>query len=355
MSQSANPHMIKLTKLIITLCVLSASLPIYAQDDRDTLTDCRVSMIVSDRPALLKIDGMTVPEPLKEGDLIAIVTPAGAAANHDYNRMVSILESMGYRAYVAPHAKGHHGSYSGTVMERLSDLTDALTNPEVKAIICTRGGYGAVHLLDQLDQLPIADNPKWLVGFSDISALHALMSRHGIASLHGPMGINLKYHDGSLSPSCEALFAILGGKHISYEIEPNSLNRHGESIGRLVGGNLAVLDGLIGTRFDVLKPGTILFIEDVAEPIYKIERQLYQLKLSGVLENLAGLIVGDFTDTTADDNYRTMEAMIRDMVEEYDYPVAFGVPAGHARVNIPLILGSPVMLEVSDEGTIITQ
>lgn len=347
--------MIRLTNFIITLVILCASTAVHAQVDCDTLTDRRVSMIVSDRPALFKYDDMIVPDPLKEGDLIAIVTPASAASHCDYNRMVSIIESMGYRAYVAPHAKGHHGSYSGTVEDRLSDLTDALTNPEVKAIICTRGGYGAVHLLDKLDELPIADNAKWMVGFSDISALHALMARHGVASLHGPMGVNLKYHDEALSPSCQALFAILEGMHLTYEINPNPLNRQGETMGRLVGGNLAVLDGLIGTRFDVIKPGTVLFIEDVAEPVYKIERQLYRLKLSGVLENLAGLIVGDFTETTGDENYRAMEVMIRDMVKDYDYPVAFGVPAGHARVNIPLILGSPVMLEVTDEGTIITQ
>lgn len=321
----------------------------------DTLTDRRVTMLISDRPAIFPSETVVVPAPLKEGDLVAIVTPASDAPHYDYDRMVRIIESMGYRAYVSPHAAGRHGSYSGTVKERLDDMTAALMDPQVRAIICTRGGYGAVQLLESLDRLPIADDPKWMVGFSDVSALHALMARHGVASLHGPMGVNLKYHDGDLSASCKALFALLAGEHATYEIDRHSLNRQGETMGRLVGGNLAVLDGLIGTRFDVIRPGTILFIEDVAEPIYKIQRQLYRLKLSGVLENLAGLIVGDFTETSGDANYRSMEAMIRDMVKDYDYPVAFGVPAGHARVNIPLILGAPVMLEVTDEGTIITQ
>lgn len=326
-----------------------------ADEQCDTLTDRRVTMYLSDRPSIIESETMITPDPLEEGDLIAIVTPASAASHYDYDTMVRIIESMGYKAYVGPHAKGHRGSYSGSDENRLADLTDALTNPDVRAIICTRGGYGAVHLLEDLDRLPIADDPKWIVGFSDISALHALMARHGVVSLHGPMGCNLKYHGGELSPSCQAMFDILAGRRATYEIQSHSLNRNGESMGRLVGGNLAVLDGLISTPFDVIRPGTILFIEDVAEPIYKIERQLYRLKLSGVLENLAGLIVGDFTETSGDENYRTMEAMISDMVKDYDYPVAFGVPAGHARVNIPLLLGSPVMLEVSDEGTVITQ
>ncbi|MBD5255480.1 MAG: LD-carboxypeptidase [Barnesiella sp.] len=312
-------------------------------------------MYISDRPAIIESDRIVTPPSLRPGDMIAIVTPASAAPGYDYSGMVRIIESMGYNAYVAPHARGRSGSYSGTKSQRLSDLSEALTNPEVRAIICTRGGYGAIHLLDDLDELPLADDPKWIVGFSDISALHALMQRHGIASLHAPMGCNLKYHSGELSPSVKAMFAMLEGKHATYEINHNSLNRNGETMGTLVGGNLAVLDGLISTRFDVIRPNTILFIEDVAEPVYKIERQLYRLKLSGVLENLAGLIVGDFTETHGDENYRAMEIMIRDMVKDYDYPVAFGVPAGHARVNIPLILGAPVMLEVSDEGTTITQ
>lgn len=343
--------------IISSFLLLSAFTTLRADEKCDTLSDRRVTMYIEDRDLMLSPGNVTVPAPLEPGDLIAIVTPASAASGYDFNTMVRIIESKGYKAYVSPHAKGRSGSYSGTKANRLADLSDALTNPEVRAIICTRGGYGAVHLLDELDELPIADDPKWVVGFSDISALHALMQRHGIASLHGPMGCNLKYHGGSgeLSPSVEALFDILAGKNATYEINPNPLNRNGETMGRLVGGNLAVLDGLISTPFDVIKPNTILFIEDVAEPIYKIERQLYRLKLSGVLENLAGLIVGDFTETHGDENYRGMETMIHNMVKDYDYPVAFGVPAGHARVNIPLILGAQVMLEVTDEGTIITQ
>ncbi len=336
---------------ILMLSILAAAADVAAQELADTLTDNRVTMYISDRSPLLPADNVIIPEPLKEGDLIAIVTPASEAVNADFARMVQILESEGFKAYVSPHANGQDGEYSGTVEERLSDLTDAILNPEVKAILCTRGGYGSVHLLAGLDSLPIRDNAKWLVGFSDISAIHALMSHHGIASIHGPMGIHLKLQDSVPSPSCQALFEMLKGRHITYEIDHNPLNRTGETYGRLAGGNMAVINGVVSTPFDVIKPGSILFIEDVDEPVYKIQRQLYQLRLSGVLENLAGLIVGDFTGT----DEQGMKEMIHEMVAGYDYPVAFGVPAGHAEVNIPLVLGAPIMMEVTDEGTTIIQ
>ncbi|MCM1292424.1 MAG: LD-carboxypeptidase [Bacteroides sp.] len=340
-----------LTTVLMALCAFSA---VVAQTRVDTLQDRRVKMYLTDRRSLIPADDVVVPEPLAEGDLIAILTPAADASNYDYKRMAEIIESMGYRCRVMPNADSRDGYYGGTVEERMSDMREALLDPDVKAIICSRGGYGVVHLLAGLDSLPIADNPKWVVGFSDISALHSFMVSHGIASIHGPMGVNLKYHDGELSASCKALFDILSGSHATYEIEPHCYNRNGEVIGKLVGGNLSVIAGLISTPFDVIKPGTVLLIEDVSEPVYKIQRMLYQLKLSGVLENLAGLIVGDFTEIQGDSE-KAMESMIRDMISEYDYPVAFGVPAGHARVNIPLIMGYPVLLSVDDEGTTIFQ
>ena len=339
------------------LSLLGTSLTVSAQiyeTPSDTLNDRRITISLNDRAPLLADDNVVVPPRLREGDLVAIVTPAGDAHNYDYEKMVRVIESQGLRAYVGQNANRRHGSYGGTDEQRYSDLEAALLNPDVKAIICSRGGYGAVHLLDRLDKLPLRENAKWLVGFSDISALHALMNRHGIVSLHGPMGVNLK-NENQLTPSVQTMFDVLKGAHPTYTVDAHRYNREGYTIGTLVGGNLAVIDGLVGTPFDVITPGTVLFIEDVGEPIYKIERMLYRLKLSGVLGQLAGLIVGDFTETSGDENYRSMEAMIRDMVKDYDYPVAFGMPAGHARVNVALLLGSPVLLDVSGEGTTIVQ
>lgn len=223
-------------------------------------------------------DLLIIPPALKEGDKIAIVSPAGISRAQNVYNALPVLQELGWEPYTSKHAFGRHGTYSGTDDERYADLEEALLDPEVKAILCSRGGYGAVHLLERLDKLPLRENAKWIIGFSDISALHALMSRHGIASIHGPMARHIATHSGNDADS-QALFGILQGKPQTFEIAPHPLNRPGEATAPLLGGNMAVLNGLIGTPFDMFKPGTILFIEDVSEPIYKIERMMYQLKL----------------------------------------------------------------------------
>lgn len=339
--------------LIVAVSGVVASAQIY-ETPSDTLEDRRVTISLNSRAPLIAGEGMIVPESLKRGDLVAVVTPAGDAHNYDFEAIARAIEGQGFRVRLGENVAGKHGCFGGAEEQRYNDLRDALLDPEVKAIICSRGGYGAVHLLDRLDRLPLRDNPKWIVGFSDISALHALINRHGIASIHGPMGVNMK-NGKPLTPSVKTMFDLLKGEHPTYTVDRHRFNREGYTIGKLVGGNLSVIDGLIGTPYDVIKPGTVLFIEDVGEPIYKIERMLYRLKLNGVLGQLAGLIVGDFKEMSPDESYHSTESMIRDMVREYDYPVAFGMPAGHARVNVPMILGCPVMLDVSEDCTTIVQ
>jgi len=299
-------------------------------------------------------DLLIIPPALKEGDKIAIVSPAGISRAQNVYNALPVLQELGWEPYTSKHAFGRHGTYSGTDDERYADLEEALLDPEVKAILCSRGGYGAVHLLERLDKLPLRENAKWIIGFSDISALHALMSRHGIASIHGPMARHIATHSGNDADS-QALFGILQGKPQTFEIAPHPLNRPGEATAPLLGGNMAVLNGLIGTPFDMFKPGIILFIEDVSEPIYKIERMMYQLKLSGILGQLSGLIVGDFTEYSPDIDNESMESMIAGMVREYDYPVAFGVPFGHAKNIMPLVESIEATLTVTPEGVTISQ
>lgn len=288
------------------------------------------------------------PAPLKRGDKIAICSPAGKIKPEIVEKAVEVLEGEGWRVEVMPHALGANGSFSGTIDERYSDLKAALTDPEVRAIICSRGGYGVVHNLDRLAQLPLADDPKWIVGFSDISALHALMASKGIASIHSSMCAAIK--DGAKNPDNAELFAMLRGGRPAYVFDGHAYDRQGIANGTLLGGNLAVLSELVDTPFDILKPDTILFIEDVSEPIYKIERQLYQLRLSGVMGKLKGLIVGQFTDYKSDDNWPDMETMIRDAVAGYDFPVAYGIPVGHVDHNLPMLEGAKVTLKVSPAG-----
>ena len=285
------------------------------------------------------------PAPLKKGDKIAICSPAGAIAPEKVEGAVATLKDYGWEPVVMPHALGKHGNYSGTDDERYSDLAAALSDPSVRAILCSRGGYGVVHIMDRLSKLPLAADPKWLIGFSDISALHALLATNGVASIHSPMAAQVML--GTSDADTAQLFKILEGESPVYTFDAHPYDKPGLATGKLLGGNLAVLAELINTPYDIIEPGTILFIEDVAEPIYKIERILYQLKLSGVLDKLAGLIVGQFTDYKPDDNYTDMETMIRDMTSSLKVPVAFGAPIGHVDHNVPVIESATVTLKVN--------
>ncbi|WP_289760776.1 LD-carboxypeptidase [Duncaniella muris] len=293
------------------------------------------------------------PRPLRHGDRVAIVSPAGIIKPQVVYNSLPVLADCGWVPYVGKNTFGRFGTFAGTDDERYADLEAALLDPDTRAIICSRGGYGAVHLLDRLDRLPLRDDPKWIVGYSDISALHALMTRHGIKSVHAPMTKHISENRGRDTDS-RRLFEILSGVTPDLRAGGHPLNRPGEAEGLLVGGNLAVIAGLLSTPFDVIRPGRILFIEDIAEPIYKVERILYTLRLSGVLGQLAGLVVGRFTDYAPDRGSASMEEMISRIVADYSYPVAYGIPVGHVDHNVPLVCSSLVRLEVTRNSAVIT-
>ena len=305
-----------------------------------------MSVTLSYKPAKTRA---IMPAPLQPGDKIAIPSPASAAVPAYFQPAEEMLKAQGWKVRVMPSAMGKVGSYSGTLNQRLDDMRNALTDPTVRAVLCSRGGYGTMQLLEELDKLPLADDPKWLIGFSDISALHALMRSKGIASIHASMIKGLaeasqeEYHAVSAS---ESLFNLLRGDAMRYEWNNHQFNRAGVAEGTLVGGNLTVLSALIGTKFDMFAPDTILFIEDISEPIYKLQRMLWQLRLCGVLPRLKGLILGEFTGAKADANYQGVYNMIAEMVAPYDYPVAYDAPIGHGEVNYPLVCGGEYRLEV---------
>jgi muramoyltetrapeptide carboxypeptidase len=285
------------------------------------------------------------PAALQPGDTIAICSPASPIAAHKVEGARRVLEGEGWKVRVMPHALGKSGIYSGTDQERFNDLRDAFYDPNVKAIICSRGGYGMVHIMERLDAINLREHAKWVVGFSDISALHAAMAANGIASIHASMAGHIML--GADDVDNAALFAMLRGERPAVSFNSHSYDRVGTVDGTLLGGNLAVLAGLVNTRYDILLRDKILFIEDVSEPIYKIERMLYQLRLSNVLPNLKGLIVGQFTEYKADASYKDMHTMIADMVAPYKYPVAFNAPIGHVDHNIPMIESAHVTLKVT--------
>lgn len=293
------------------------------------------------------------PQPLIAGDRIAIVSPASIIRPQTVHAAVPVLRDQGWEVITGRYAFNRHGTYAGTDAERLADLSEALTDPAVSAVLCSRGGYGLVHIIESLAALPLEDNQKWVIGFSDISALHALLTSRGIPSIHASMTEHIAH--GADDPDNAALFGILRGEGVSHTLEADPRNRQGVAEATLVGGNLSVIAGLIGTPYDVLKPGVVLFVEDVNEPIYKLERIFYNLKLAGILPRLKGLIVGKFAKCSPDADFDSVESMIERLVEDYDFPVAYNVPIGHVSHNIPVICGAPVILDVAPDAVTITQ
>lgn len=288
------------------------------------------------------------PPSLKEGDKIAILSPSGPIDPKLIDSAAQTLSDYGFEPVVYPHAKGHNGHFSGQHSERLQDMVDAFSDPQIRAILCSRGGYGAVHSLDSLIKLPLEADPKWVIGYSDISALHALMASKNIASVHASMAKQLAL--GTADSLNNTLINILRGEFPSYTFAADPRNHPGTAKGKLVGGNLAVIADLIATPIDIIQPGTILFIEDIAEPIYKVERIIYQLKLMGIFPKLKGLVIGQFTDYRPDGNHSDMYDMISEALAEYpELPVAFGAPIGHVDFNVPVVESAQTTLEITPE------
>ena len=291
---------------------------------------------------------MIYPKPLEAGDRIAIVSPASKIDPALVDGACRTLSEWGFRPEVSEFCKGESGSFSGTVDERLRDLRRVFSDSGVRAVLCSRGGYGVVQLLEHFDVGMFRRDPKWLIGFSDISVLHAYSSFSGVASIHASMCKHLvELPDDECS---RALRSILAGELPDYTVEGNPLNREGSAEGTLSGGNMAVLTALLSTPYNLLKRDHILFIEDISEAIYKIERMLYTMRLDGTFEHTRGLIVGQFTDYKPSIDHSDMYEMISSMVEGYDFPVAYGFPVGHVDRNLPLVEGAYASLTVSKEN-----
>ena len=291
---------------------------------------------------------MIYPNPLKKGDSIAIISPASKIDGKLVDNACETIKSWGFNPVVSDFCKGEHGSFSGTVEQRLQDFKAAFADEKVRAVLCSRGGYGAVQLLKYFKRSMWTTDPKWLIGFSDISALHAASCHAGVASLHASMCKCLA--EQPESESSLKILEILTGRMPEYTIGGNSRNREGYAEGTITGGNMAVLSGLVSTPYDLLGKGDILFIEDVAEPIYKIQRMLYTLRLNGTLGQIKGLIVGQFTEYNASQDYSDMYGMVEEMVSDYKFPVAYNFPIGHTDRNLPIVEGAKAAFEVTKEN-----
>jgi len=290
---------------------------------------------------------------LKKGDTIAITCPAGYMEAANIKTCVKTLQGWGFQVLIGKTVGSDSTNYfSGTDEERRDELQAMLDEPSVKAILCGRGGYGVTRIIEQLNFTAFKKNPKWIIGFSDITVLHSyLFSKCKVASLHAPMA-NAFNKGGANGTYVQSLYKAITGKKNQYVCKPYAKNKLGKATGALVGGNLALLAHLAGSSLLYKTKGAILFIEDVGEYLYNIDRMIIQLKRAGVLKQLSGLIIGGFTDTkdTVRPFGKKVEQIIAEHIVEYDYPVCFHFPVSHAKANVALKVGLPVSLRVTNQS-----
>lgn len=295
-----------------------------------------------------------LPPFLKPNDQIRILSPSGSVDPEYIDGAKKTLSTWGLRCTEGRFARSSYGRFAGTDAERLQDLQEAINDPDVKAILCSRGGYGLARIVDKISFSALDKTPKWLIGFSDITVLHNAISLHKHSSLHAIM----TKHIGTLSSTEEPLSRlreILFGNIQPYNIAPHPLNKTGQASGRLTGGNLSVLYGLRGTPFDANFDNCILFIEDIAERPYHIDRMIQNLRLAGVFDRIAGLIVGQFSDCEEDPTMnQTIHEIILAATEGQSYPICMNFPSGHVDYNLPLIIGEKHTLTVTQDGTSLT-
>ena len=297
---------------------------------------------------------MIIPEKLKVGDKIGVISTARKITIEELSPAIKTLESWGLKVVLGVNLFQEDDQFSGTVEQRTADLQSMIDDNSIKAILCARGGYGTVQIIDSIDFTNLKKNSKWIVGYSDVTVLHSHLNNLGIASLHATMPINFKSNTKeSLSSLKNSLFGNLN----SIECKAHPLNKFGKIEGEIVGGNLSILYSLLGSHSDIDTAGKILFIEDLDEYLYHIDRMMMNLKRNGMLGKLKGLIVGGMSDMN--DNSipfgKTAEQIILEYTKNYDFPICFGFPAGHLSDNRCVRLGINSVLEINKNGVSLSQ
>lgn len=301
---------------------------------------------------------ITIPPYLKKGDTIGIVAPAGYMPLEKMQTAIDVLESWGYNIVLGTTTHSNSANYfSGNDAERINDLQKMLDDKNVQAIFCARGGYGLSRMVDKLSFKKFRKAPKWIIGYSDITVLQShLFANYKIGSLHAPMAA--AFNDGEFNnPYILSLKGALEGVPMQYETEAHPFNNSGEATGVLVGGNLCLLAHVTGSRSEVNTKDRILFIEDVGEYLYNIDRMMLQLKRAGKLKKLAGLIIGGFTDCKDTERPfgKTAYEIIQEQVKGYDFPICYNFPVSHERENYALKIGATVKLSVSDKEVLLKE
>ena len=295
-----------------------------------------------------------LPPFLQAGDTIGIVAPARKVSEEEMQPAIQWLTKEGFKVLQGENLYAENNQFGGYDSERAKDFQAMLDNPEVKAILCARGGYGSVRIIDRLDFSRFMQQPKWICGFSDITVFHSHVHRHcHIATLHSTLAINIPQNTPAANNS---LLATLQGKPLTFSGPSHPLDHPGTATAEIIGGNLSMLYSLLGSNSDIDTDGKILFIEDLDEYLYHIDRMMMNLKRNGKLEHLAGLVIGalsDMHDNTVPFG-KTAEEIVAEHCANYDYPVGFGFPAGHIKDNRAFILGGKARLEVHDTNSVLT-
>lgn len=304
---------------------------------------------------------MILPPALRPGDTIAIVPTARAITVDELRDGIALAVSWGLNVKLGAGIGRKHFQQAGTDTERAADLQAALNDPEVKAIWCARGGYGTIRIMDQVDLSPLQRDPKWIIGFSDITVLHNALHNLGVASLHAQMPFAIANKTEACRESLRnalmtSVWSMANGEWVSHPCtsDPSPFNRTGTCEGALIGGNLSILFSLRGTPYDIDPAGKILFLEDLDELRYHVDRMVQNLKHGGWFSELAGLVVGGMSDMRDKDEGDPFgmeaEEMIAEAVAPYNYPVCYGFPAGHIADNRALVLGAKATLSVTANG-----
>lgn len=288
------------------------------------------------------------PPYLQPGDKVAVISPAGAIEPSTIEDAIKTLRSWELEPVIGRYATAKQGYFAGSDEQRMEDFQWALDTEDIRAIFCTRGGYGSMRIVEQLDYSIFQGAPKWLVGFSDITVFHAKLNTLGIESMHAAMP---KSFPQTIPEALQRTREFLFGKVSAYHLPPHPLNRPGIVQAELTGGNLTLLHCIHSTSLECKHQNPVLFIEDVGENLYAIDRMLQSLKLTEKFNKIQGLIAGEFTEMKGMNFGKDAYTIIRELLEEYEYPVCFGFPAGHSTANYPLIIGSTIHLEINQAGT----
>jgi muramoyltetrapeptide carboxypeptidase len=317
---------------------------VYAQDNTENFTRMTSQLI---RPPYLKV-----------GDTVAIVAPSGILKSREgeIQQAIALLNKWGLNAKLGDNVFNKADHFAGTDQERCEDFQNALDDSSISAIWCARGGYGTVRILDKLDYSKFRKEPKWIIGYSDITALHNQLHNEGVESIHALMCVSLTKDLSEILDSVETFKSAIFGNLTNYTLEGTEYNREGEATGQLIGGNLTMLHTMLGSDTSIDTSNKILFIEEIGEYKYHIDRMLQSLKRAGYFDNCKGIIVGDMSKLRKNTTLwgTSIEKLILDALSEYSFPIAFNMPAGHEKDNRALILGRTINLKVDKSGTRIT-